>query len=54
MNKGRLLSYNDIIESVYKYACNQFGGDFGYCADKGKDLLARNIADAILKEVFGK
>lgn len=29
-------------------------GDFGHCTNKGNELLAQNIADVILKEVFGK
>ncbi|MDO8602282.1 MAG: tetratricopeptide repeat protein, partial [Candidatus Omnitrophota bacterium] len=39
--------------SYKEYFIDMFGGDFGHCTDKGNDLLARNIADAILKEVFG-
>jgi len=31
-----------------------FGGDFGHCTPKGNRLLATNIADVILKEVFHK
>jgi hypothetical protein len=31
-----------------------FGGDFGHCSRNGNRLLAKNIADVILKEVFGK
>jgi len=33
---------------------DMFGGDFGHCTQKGNKLLAGNIADVILKEVFGK
>lgn len=40
-------------EGYKEYFKDMFGGDFGHCTDKGNDLLARNIADAILKEVFG-
>jgi hypothetical protein len=31
---------------------DMFGGDFGHCTEKGNQLLAQNIADTILKEVF--
>jgi hypothetical protein len=31
-----------------------FGGDFGHCTDKGNRLLAENITNVILKEVFKK
>jgi tetratricopeptide (TPR) repeat protein len=51
-------------EKVFKYAVSRqgykeyfrdlFGGDFGHCTDKGNKLLAKNIANAILKEVFGR
>jgi hypothetical protein len=42
-------------KSGYKeYFRDMFGGDFGHCTDKGNRLLAENIANAILKEVFGK
>jgi lysophospholipase L1-like esterase len=30
------------------------GGDFGHCTPKGNRLLAENIAQTILKEVFHK
>ena len=33
---------------------DMFGGDFGHCTQKGNKLLATNIADVILKEVFNK
>ncbi|HTY44744.1 MAG TPA: tetratricopeptide repeat protein [Patescibacteria group bacterium] len=36
------------------YFRDMFGGDFGHCTDKGNRLLAENIANAILKEVFHK
>ncbi len=36
------------------YFKDMFGGDFGHCTNKGNRLLAENIADAILKEVFHK
>ncbi|NQS90464.1 tetratricopeptide repeat protein [Patescibacteria group bacterium] len=51
-------------ESVFKealrksgyqeYFSDMFGGDFGHCTQKGNRLLAQNIADTILKEIFGK
>jgi ABC-type antimicrobial peptide transport system permease subunit len=37
-----------------KYFIDIFGGDFGHCTDKGNRLLAENIANVILKEVFHK
>jgi Tfp pilus assembly protein PilF/lysophospholipase L1-like esterase len=33
---------------------DMFGGDFGHCTRKGNQLLAENIANAILKEIFKK
>jgi len=33
---------------------DMFGGDFGHCTEKGNKLLAENIANVILKEVFNK
>jgi Tfp pilus assembly protein PilF len=48
-------------ESVFKEALNKgsykeyfndmFGGDFGHCTPKGNNLIAENIANAILKEI---
>jgi tetratricopeptide (TPR) repeat protein len=35
-----------------KYFRDMFAGDFGHCTPKGNELLAQNIADVILKEVF--
>jgi tetratricopeptide (TPR) repeat protein len=37
-----------------EYFLDMFGGDFGHCTESGNSLLAENIADVILKEVFGK
>jgi tetratricopeptide (TPR) repeat protein len=37
-----------------KYFMDMFGGDFGHCTQKGNMLLAENIADVILREVFNK
>jgi tetratricopeptide (TPR) repeat protein len=49
-------------EQVFKDALNKegykeyfhdiFGGDFGHCTKKGNHLLAENIANVILREVF--
>jgi hypothetical protein len=36
------------------YFVDMFGGDFGHCTVKGNRLLAENIANTILKEVFHK
>ncbi len=33
---------------------DMFGGDFGHCTKKGNRLLAENIANTILREVFNK
>jgi tetratricopeptide (TPR) repeat protein len=38
----------------HEYFVDIFGGDFGHCTEKGNRLLAENIANVILKEVFGK
>jgi len=40
-------NYRDYFE-------DSFGGDFGHCAPEGNKILAENIANVILKEVFGK
>ncbi len=41
--------------SGYKdYFIDRFAGDFGHCTERGYELLARNIADTILKDVFKK
>lgn len=37
-----------------KYFSDMFGGDFGHCTQEGNRLLAANIADVILKEIFSK
>ena len=37
-----------------EYFWDMFGGDFGHCTEKGNRLLAENIANVILKEVFKK
>ncbi|MFH1889029.1 MAG: tetratricopeptide repeat protein [Candidatus Omnitrophota bacterium] len=36
------------------YFIDIFGGDFGHCTEEGNWLLAENIANVILKEVFHK
>jgi len=41
-------------EGYREYFRDMFGGDFGHCTDKGNQLLAQNIASAILKKVFDK
>ena len=41
-------------DNYQNYFKDMFGGDFGHCTEKGNRLLARNIANVILKEVFGK
>jgi Flp pilus assembly protein TadD len=46
---------NAVTQAGYEdYFRDMFGGDFGHCTDKGNRLLAENIANVILKEVFGK
>ena len=37
-----------------EYFVDRVGGDFGHCTEKGNRLLAENIANTILKEVFNK
>jgi len=39
-------------EGYWEYFVDVFGGDFGHCTNKGNRLLAENIADVILKEMF--
>lgn len=41
-------------EGAKEYFIDMFGGDFGHCTNKGNRLLAENIANTILKEVFHK
>jgi Flp pilus assembly protein TadD/lysophospholipase L1-like esterase len=41
-------------EGYEAYFIDTFGGDFGHCTEKGNRLLAENIADTILREIFGK
>ena len=44
-----------IVRSNYdEFFVDKFGGDFGHCSLKGNWLLAENIAQVILKEVFDK
>ena len=40
--------------SYKEYFIDMFAGDFGHCTQEGNRLLARNIADVILKEVFDR
>jgi tetratricopeptide (TPR) repeat protein len=48
--------FKDAVEKVnyQEYFRDKFGGDFGHCTEKGNRLLAENIANTILREVFGK
>jgi len=44
-----------VVKYGYKnYFIDMFGGGFGHCTEKGNRLLAESIANAILKEAFGK
>jgi tetratricopeptide (TPR) repeat protein len=44
-----------VRRSSYKeYFRDMMGGDFGHCTSKGNMLLAQNIADVILREVFNR
>jgi tetratricopeptide (TPR) repeat protein len=44
-----------VKKAGYKeYFKDMFAGDFGHCTQKGNELLAQNIADVILREVFNK
>ncbi len=46
---------NAVLNEGYtRYFKDIFAGDFGHCNEKGNKLLAKNIADVILKEVFNK
>jgi len=46
---------NAIFREGYReYFVDMFGGNFGHCTKEGNRLLAKNIADAILKVVFKK
>ena len=40
--------------SYREYFRDMLGGDFGHCTEKGNRLLAQNIADVILKELFSR
>jgi tetratricopeptide (TPR) repeat protein len=60
-DKGIIFVDNEQVfeEAVKKadykeYFIDMFGGDFGHCTQKGNELLAQNIADVILREVFNK
>lgn len=60
-DKGIIFVDNEKVfkDAIAKYGArdyftDMFGGDFGHCTEKGNRLLAGNIADAILKEVFDK
>jgi len=41
-------------EGYAEYFLDNFAGDFGHCTPKGNELLAENIAKAVLKEIFNK
>ena len=42
-----------IREGMYEdYFVDRFAGDFGHFTDKGADLLAKNVAEVIIKEYF--
>jgi tetratricopeptide (TPR) repeat protein len=43
-----------IKEGYFNYFWDLLGGNWGHCTRKGNRLLAENIANVILKEVFGK
>jgi len=40
--------------SYKEYFTDRFAGDFGHCTPKGNRLLAQNIANAIMAEIFCK
>jgi hypothetical protein len=40
--------------SYKEYFKDMFGGDFGHCTDQGNQLLAWNVTNTTLKEIFGK
>jgi tetratricopeptide (TPR) repeat protein len=40
--------------SYKEYFKDMFGGDFGHCSDEGNELLAKNIADAIVNSLLDK
>ena len=46
--------FKEVVEkaSYAEYFWDMFGGDFGHCTEKGNRLLAQNIADVILNEIF--
>ena len=41
-------------EKYEDYFIDNFAGDFGHCTAKGNQLLAENVADVLLREVFNK
>jgi len=50
--------FKDALKNAkYKYKeyfIDMIGGDFGHCTTKGNRLLAENIANVILKDLFKK
>jgi tetratricopeptide (TPR) repeat protein len=47
--------FKDVVrqEGYNEYFRDIFAGDFGHCTEKGNRFLAGNIANVILREVFG-
>ena len=52
VDNGKIFQEAARRDGYGKYFCDNFGGDFGHGTQEGNRLLARNVADAILKEVF--
>jgi hypothetical protein len=46
------VAYAALEESYQGYFRDMFGGDFGHCTPKGNRLLAKNIAQEILKNIL--
>lgn len=52
-NEGVFM--NAVRHEGYKaYFLDMFGGNFGHCTRQGNELLAENIANVIMKEVFAR
>jgi tetratricopeptide (TPR) repeat protein len=49
-------AFKDVVlkDGYGVYFRDSFAGDFGHCTDKGNQLLARNISDVLVREVFSK
>lgn len=54
IDNSKLFREAVVNEGYNEYFTDAFGGDFGHCTPKGNSLLADNIANIILKEVFDK